>query len=60
VDLIHLTEDRVADLSGHAIKGVGLFTPLLAGIADSNPTGGMDVCLFVCVVCSQVQVPESG
>jgi len=49
VDLIHLTEDRVADLSGHAVKGVGLFTPLLAGIADSNPTGGMDVSL--CVLC---------
>jgi hypothetical protein len=27
----------------------------LAGIAGSNPLGGMDVCLFVMVVCCQVR-----
>ena len=27
----------------------------LAGIAGSNPVGGMDICLFVRVVCCQVR-----
>ena len=27
-----------------------------AEILGSNPTGGMDVCLLLCVVCCQVEV----
>jgi hypothetical protein len=32
----------------------------LAGIAGSNPTGGMDVCLLLSVVCCQVEVSATG
>jgi len=31
----------------------------LAGVVDSNPTGGIDVCLL-CVVCCQVEVSATG
>ena len=33
---------------------------LLAGIVGSNPTGDMDVCLNVSIVCCQVKVCASG
>jgi hypothetical protein len=33
-----------ADPGGRAVKGVGLLS--LAGIAGSNPVGGLNVCLF--------------
>ena len=33
--------------------------PILAGIAGSNPAGGMDICLLS-VVCCQVQVSMTG
>jgi hypothetical protein len=33
---------------------------VLAGIADSNPAGGMDVCLLLSVVCCQVEVSATG
>jgi hypothetical protein len=32
----------------------------LAGVTGSNPAGGMDVCLFVGVVCYQVEVSATG
>jgi hypothetical protein len=32
----------------------------LAGTAGSNPAGGKDVCLFVSVVCCQVEVSATG
>jgi len=32
----------------------------LAGIAGSNPNGGMDVCLLLSVVCCQVEVSATG
>jgi hypothetical protein len=32
----------------------------LAGIAGSNPAGGMDVCLLLSVVCCQVEVSATG
>ena len=31
-----------------------------AEIVSSNPVGGMDVCLFVSVVCCQVEVSTTG
>jgi hypothetical protein len=37
-----------------------VFGCLLAGIAGSNPTRGMDVCLLSRVVCCQVDVSGSG
>jgi hypothetical protein len=30
------------------------------GQTKKNPAGGMDVCLFVSVVCCQMEVPASG
>jgi hypothetical protein len=33
---------------------------LLAGIADSNPAGDMDVCTLLSVVCCQVEVSVTG
>jgi hypothetical protein len=32
----------------------------IARIAGWNPAGDMDVCLFLCVVCSQVEVSTLG
>ena len=32
----------------------------LAGNAGSNPTGGMDVCLLLSVVCCQVEISATG
>jgi hypothetical protein len=33
---------------------------LFAGFVSSNPAGGMEVCLFLSVVCCQVQVYATG
>ena len=33
--------------------------PLFAAIVGTNPAGGMDVCLFLSVVCCQVEVSAS-
>jgi hypothetical protein len=38
-----------------ASSNLWIYSRSLAGIAGSNPTGGMGICL-VCVVCCQVEV----
>jgi hypothetical protein len=43
----------IADTIGHAVEGS------LAGIAGSNPAGGMNVCLSRVLYC-QVEVSASG
>jgi hypothetical protein len=37
-----------------------IYSSSLAGITDSNPAGAIDVCFFVSVACSQIEVSATG